>query len=111
MLSGYTLDFGVSLAATNSADIQVYTVRIKRAKKKTERVLKPITSFRVFYVANDAIEIDFRAKQTFRTGGQITVLGGMETASGSTLSGNAIFTISKGGKSISKGGKSIRPSS
>jgi hypothetical protein len=34
------------------------------------------------------------------TGGRITVLGGLTTASGGTLSGPAVFTISNGGKSI-----------
>jgi hypothetical protein len=40
------------------------------------------------------------AMQTFPTGGQITVLGGLLTESGGTLSVPAVFTISKGGKSI-----------
>ena len=53
-----------------------------------------------YVAASDAVEITLGAKETFPTGGQLTVLGGLTTASGGTLSGNAVFTISKGGKSI-----------
>ena len=55
-----------------------------------------ITKFTVSYVAsNDAAQIAFRANETFPTGGQLTVLGGMSTSSGSTLSGSALFAIDK----------------
>ena len=49
----------------------------------------------------DAVEIAFTATETFPTGGQITVLSGVTTAAGGTLTGNAVFSISKGGKSTS----------
>ena len=63
--------------------------------------MHPITKFTVSYLAaSDAVEIALGAKETFPTGGQITVLGGLTTASGGMLSGTAVFTISKGGKSI-----------
>ena len=65
-------------------------------------ILHPITNFTVWYVtANDAVAIAFTASETFRTGGEITVVGGVTTAAGGTFTGNAVFTISKGGKSIS----------
>ena len=40
------------------------------------------------------------SKQTFPTGGQITILGGLTTASGATLAGPAVFTIAKGGTRV-----------
>jgi hypothetical protein len=51
-------------------------------------------------VASEVVEITLGSVQTFPTGGQITVSGGLTTASGGTLSGAAVFTISKGGKSV-----------
>jgi hypothetical protein len=60
-----------------------------------------VAKFTFSYVAaSDAIEVKLGATETFPTGGQLTVLGGLTTASGGTLSGPAVFTISKGGKSI-----------
>jgi hypothetical protein len=70
------------------------------------RVRRPVRStegfeFTVSYVpASDAIEIKLGATETFPTGDQITVLGGLMTASGDALTGPAVFTIAKGGKSI-----------
>ena len=73
----------------------------KKVKKKVEHLLRPITNFTVTYTAaSDAVMIAFAGKETFPTGGQITVLGGLTTASGGTLSGPAVYAISKGGKSI-----------
>ena len=101
VLSGFTLDFGVPLNAAAAAKFQVDTITTKKVKKKTVQILHPITKFTVSYVAaSDAVEITFGANETFPTGGQLTVLSGLTTASGGTLSGNAVFTISKGGKSV-----------
>ena len=105
VLSGYTLDFGVPLntaSASNAANYQLDTVTTKRVHKKVETILHPIKNFTVSYVpATDAVEIKLRATETFPTGGQLTVLGGETTAAGGTLTGPAVFTISKGGKRIS----------
>ena len=77
------------------------TTTTKKVKKKTETILHAITKFTVSYIpAIDAVEIKLGATETFPTGGQITVLGGLTTAVGGTLTGPAVFTISKGGKSI-----------
>ena len=104
VLSGFALDFSVPLnaaSASNTANYQVDTVTTMRVKRKIETILHPIKNFTVSYVAaSDAIQIKLGATETFPTGGQITVLGGLTTASGSTLSGPAVFTVSKGGKSI-----------
>jgi hypothetical protein len=84
---------------------QVDNVTKKKLKKGSEARLRPITNFVVVYVAaTDAVEIRFGATETFPTGGELTVLGGLTTASGGTLTGNAVFAISKGGKSISPAG-------
>ena len=105
VLSGFTLDFSVPLnaaSASNPANYQLDTVTTKRVKKKIKSTLHSITRFTLSYVtASDAIEIKLGAKETFPTGGQLTVLGGVATNSGGTLSGPTVFTIFKGGKRIS----------
>ena len=61
---------------------------------------KPIANFVVSYLAaSDAVQLTFGTRQTFPTGGQITILGGPTIASDGTLTGPAVFTIAKGGKS------------
>ena len=76
----------------------------KRVKKVTKRVLHPITKYSTSYNAsNNSITLKLRG-QTFKTGGQITVLGGVSRgvtgASGASLTSNQVFTISAGGKTI-----------
>jgi hypothetical protein len=108
VLSGYLFDFSDALnssSATNSANYQVDTITTKRVKKQTQRSLHPITNFSVSYSASsDSVTLTFAGKQSFPTGGQITVLsgpsGGVITASGVTLSENTVFSISSGGRNI-----------
>ena len=102
VLAGFTLEYRIPLSSANAANFQVDSVTLSRVKRKTQQILHPIKNFKISYVAaTNAVEIVFGSQQAFPTGGQITVLSGMTTASGSTLTGNANFTISKGGKHIS----------
>ena len=77
----------------------------KRVRKQTGDILRPITSFSVAYsAATDSATLTFSGKETFRTGGQITVVGGPPagvTGASAALAGNNVFTISAGGKEIS----------
>ena len=99
VLTGFTLDYGVPL--NSAAAYQLDTITIKKVKKQKQTILRPITSFTVSYLAaSDEVKITLEATETFPTGGQLTVLGGATTAAGGMLTGNAVFTISKGGKSI-----------
>ena len=50
--------------------------------------------------AGGAVEISLGAKETFPTGGRITVVSGLTTAVGGTLTGPAVFAISKGGNNV-----------
>ena len=99
-LLGFTLDFGSPLdpsAATDAANYQVDSVTTRKVKKKVEHILHPITNFMVSYsAASDAVTIAFGSPETFPTGGQIAVLGGVTGGTG----GPVVFAISKGGKSI-----------
>jgi hypothetical protein len=53
------------------------TVITERVKKKNERIRHSITNFTVSYVAeSDSVTLTLASKQTFQSGGQITVLGG-----------------------------------
>ncbi len=109
VLDGFVLDFSGPLnptSATTRANYQLDTVTTKRVKKQTQRVLHPITSFSVAYsAANDSVTLTFAGKQTFRTGGQLTVVsrppGGVTGESGATLAENSVFNISARGKKIS----------
>jgi hypothetical protein len=108
VLTGFVFDFSDALnpsSATSNTNYQVDTVATKRVKKQTRRILHPITSFSVAYsAANDSVTLTFAGKQTFRTWGQITVVGGTPTGvtgmSGAALSGRTDFTISSGGRNI-----------
>jgi len=108
VLSGFVFDFSDPInptSATNGRNYQVDTITTKRVKKQTRRILHPITSFSVAYsAAKDSVTLTFAGKQTFRTGGQITVVGGPPSgitgASGAALAGNKAFTISPRGQSI-----------
>ncbi|MGO9471150.1 MAG: IPT/TIG domain-containing protein [Isosphaeraceae bacterium] len=108
VLSGFTFLFSAPLnpsSATRVTNYQVDTVTTKRVKKNTQRVLHPITSFSVAYsAASDSVTLTFVGKQTFPTGGQVTVASGPRTGitavSGAALAGNTVFTISQGGHNI-----------
>jgi adhesin/invasin len=103
-LIGFTLDFGVPLnstAASNVASYHVFAAGTTTSKKKKGTSLIPITNFSVSYMAsNDSVAVTFGAAEAFPAGGQITILGGLTTTAGGTLTGPANFTIAKGGKSI-----------
>jgi hypothetical protein len=107
VLSGFTLEFGTPLEASTAndpANFRVDTLTTKKVKKKIEQVLHPIAGFRVSYdAADDAVTITLGRAEKFPTGGQVTVLGGLTSASGGSLSGTAVFAISKGGKGIAPG--------
>ena len=104
VLAGFTLDFGVALnpaAAMSAANYQVDSITKTRSKKGKKTVLHPITNFTVSYVqASDTVTIKIGSTEAFRIGGQLTVLGGLKTAAGGTLTGPAVFTISKEGRRI-----------
>ena len=104
VLTGFTLDFNMPLdaaAVSNPGNYQLDTVTTKKVKKKLDRVLHPIKSFTVTYTpASDSVTLKLAGTQSFPTGGQITVLPGVTSASGSVLSGTTVFTITPGGKTI-----------
>ena len=104
VLTGFTLDFNVPLSASAASNRQNYkldTVTTKKVKKSVERVLHPIKSFTVSYTpANDSVTLKFAGTQTFPTGGQIAILPGVASGSGSSLVGTTVFTITPGGKTI-----------
>jgi hypothetical protein len=108
VLAGFVFEFSDALnpsIATSNANYQVDTIATKRVKKQARRILHPITGFSVAYsAANDSVTLTFAGKQTFRTGGQITVAGGppagVTGVSGAALAGSTVFTISPGGRNI-----------
>ncbi len=103
VLTGFTLDLGEALSASaaNSANYQVATVMPRKVRGKKVTTLRPFANFTVSYLASsDAVQITLGSRQTFPSGGQITILAGLTTASGAALTGPAVFTIASGGKSI-----------
>ena len=101
VLTGFALEFSVSLDTVAAANFQVDTFTTKKVKKKKATILHPITKFSVSYLAaSDDVELMLGTAETFPSGGQLTVLGGIPTAAGATLTGPAVFTIASGGKSV-----------
>jgi hypothetical protein len=108
VVAGFTLDVSVPLdsaTATAPANYQVDTVCTEKVKRNVKRILHPITKFTVSYLpSSDAVELAFAGKETFPTGGQITVVGGssggVTAASGAPLAVDTVFTIASGGRKI-----------
>jgi YD repeat-containing protein len=50
--------------------------------------------------AEDVVKITFAGKETFKTGGQVTITPGVTGASGGAIAGTTTFTISKNGVGI-----------
>jgi hypothetical protein len=104
VLTGFTFDFNMSLSAaavSNPGNYKLETVTIKKVKKSLDRVLHPIKRFTVTYTpASDSVTLKLAGTQAFLSGGQITVLPGVTTDSGSVLIGTTLFTITPGGKKI-----------
>ena len=78
VLTGFSFTFQDAFdasGAANPVNYQIDRITTKKVKRKTERVLHPITDFTVDYSAasGEAI-IVLTGKQTFPDGGQITVL-------------------------------------
>jgi hypothetical protein len=108
VLEGFDLEFNTPLVAANAMEIanyQIGTTKIKKVNKKRETVFTPIAGVSVSYTAGAySVSLIFAEKETFKTGGRITVDGdgtaGILSASGAYMPANAVFTISPGGKTI-----------
>ncbi len=108
VLTGFSLTFSAPLnmsTATNKGNYQLDTVTIKKFKKKSTKILHPITRFNVSYVAvNDTVDLNLIGTQTFPTGGQLTIIstsaGGITGATGAPIGGTTVFVFSKNGKAI-----------
>ncbi len=108
-LSGFLFQFSAPLdqtSATTGGNFVVDSITTKRIKKRTQIVLHPIKAFALKYnSSNDSVTLTFNGKQTFPTGGQITVLArtattGVTAATGATLTENTVFLIPRGGHGI-----------
>ena len=66
-------------------------VKIVKVKKGTKRVLQPIKKFTVSYTpGSDSVTLELSGKQTFPSGGQLTVMPGVTGGSGSVLMGTRV---------------------
>jgi hypothetical protein len=105
----FVFDFSSALdpaTATDPANFQVDDVNVRRVKKQIKRNLHAITGFSVDYSAADrSVTLKFARKETFSTGGQITLISrppsGIAGASGAALTGPTVFEISPGGQRVS----------
>ncbi|MGO9468383.1 MAG: MBG domain-containing protein [Isosphaeraceae bacterium] len=104
VLTGFTLKFNMPLnaaAVSYPADYELETVTIKAVNKRPVRVLKPIEGFTVTYTpGSDSVTLKLVSTSSFVKGGQLTVLPGVTSGSGSVLKGTTVFTITAGGKKI-----------
>ena len=84
------------------------TTTITHVKKKTKTVYKQLGITAVYNASNNSVTLDFVGKQTFKTGGQITVNysppSGVSSEAGGFLNANdAQFTILPKAKGITPG--------
>ena len=109
MLVGYMIDFSGKLNAP-SADLptnyEVAALTTKKMKGKNVTSLQALNGFTVSYNdASETVSVDFTSQQEFKTGGQITVLGGpssgITSLSGAYLSGSRVLEIAPSGNRIS----------
>jgi hypothetical protein len=108
VLDGYELEFNTELGtvtATDLANYQIGTTTTKKVNKKLETRFTPITGVSVSYdVDTGSVDLLFSHKETFKTGGQLTVLAappsGIVSWEDENMTANAVFTISPGGKKI-----------
>jgi hypothetical protein len=104
VLAGFTLKFNMSLsaaAASDQANYELDTVTFKMVNKNRVRVLHPLKNFTVTYTpATDSVTLKLGRAQSFKSGGQLTVLPGVTRASDSVLTGTTVFTITPDGRTI-----------
>jgi hypothetical protein len=103
-LSGFRLEFNIALAsagAANPANYQIEAVKIKKFRKKLEKVLQPLSGFTVVNnPATDSVTIKLTGIQSFPNGGRIEILPGITSGSNSVLTGTTTLTITPGGKQV-----------
>ncbi|MBW4048942.1 MAG: hypothetical protein HIU89_13745 [Proteobacteria bacterium] len=101
VLTGFTMQFSASIGASSAMTTSNYvldTVTSKRTKRGVSRILHPVNGFSVTYEpASDSATIDVVRPNAFRTGGQLTVLPGVD---GGGLVGTTVFSIARGGRSL-----------
>ena len=80
VLIGYMIDFSSKLSASSAELASNYVVDMintKKVKKHTVTSLKALTNFTVsYYDTSDSVSLRFTNPPTFKTGGEITILGG-----------------------------------
>ena len=104
VLMGFALEFNMPLnaaAASDSANYEIDSETTKKVKKTLDRILKPVDDFTVSYLpSTNSVMINLSSTNAFRTGGQITLLPGVASASGAALSGITEFMVTPGGTKI-----------
>ena len=108
MLSGFTIDFSSRLAAATAelaSNYQIDVLSTKTIKKRKVASVQPLLNFTVSYNdAGESVTILLSNPQSFKTGGEITVLGGPARGvmglTGAFVSGNRELVVSPGGKAI-----------
>ena len=103
-LTGFRLQFNIPLGAAgaaNPASYQIEAVKMKKVKKKIEKVLQPFEGFTVTNNPGaESVTIKLTGAQAFPNGGRIKILPGITSGSGSVLTGETTLTITAGGKKI-----------
>jgi hypothetical protein len=75
----------------------------KRVGRKRTTVLQPIGFSASFDPSTNSVRLLPAGRQAFSRGGQITLIAaGLRSSAGAPMAGNAVFNISKGGKSLSR---------
>ena len=118
VLSGFELQFSTAMNPTTAGspnNYQVAWMSVKRVKKKTVKLVHPISVTAQYDSATDAVTLLLSQKQTFAKGGQITAIAaspnGVSSAAGILLDGNdegtagddGVFTIMPRASGIVRG--------
>jgi hypothetical protein len=103
-LTGFRLQFNLALdaaGAANPANFEIDVAKMKKVKKKIEKVFQ---SFAGFTVTNnpetESVTIKLTGAQSFPNGGRIRILPGITSGSNSVLAGTTTLTITPGAKKL-----------
>jgi hypothetical protein len=111
VLVGFTLQYSTAMnsgTAGSSANYTVSSATTKRVKNKKVTVFKPVGFTASYDAVKHTVALTLSGKQTFATGGQITVVyappGGVSSQDGIALDpADATFTIQKKASSVTLG--------
>lgn len=106
VFSGFQITFSTAMdgSAGSAANYQVGLLTTRRVGRKRVQVVKPVGFSASYDAASHSVKIVPAGRQTFRTGGRITLLAaGLRSAAGLLMSGDVVYNIARNARSIARG--------